>query len=248
MVPSLDLCNQLRALGFKNVTYLGRGVDSGLFAPERRCAELRRSWGLSDGGLAVLYVGRIAPEKNLHLAVEAYRAMYQVDDSIKFILVGDGPLRSVLQKQNPNLIFCGMRTGEALARHYASGDIFLFPSETETFGNVTLEAMASGLAVVAYNYAAAKLHITHGGTGLLAPCGDSKAFIEFATRLVREAGWLYQLRTQARAYAAALSWSDVIEKFESWLTDTLTETDTAVHVAPPPHPLAIAGVGRLNRW
>jgi glycosyltransferase involved in cell wall biosynthesis len=121
----------------------------------------------------------------------------------------------------------------------------LFPSETETFGNVTLEAMASGLAVVAYNYAAAKLHITHGETGLLAPCGDSKAFIDSATRLVREARWLYKLRTQAREYAAALSWPDVIEKFESWLTGALTGTDTAVHAAPPAHPLAIAGVGRL---
>ncbi|MBV8358677.1 MAG: glycosyltransferase family 1 protein [Deltaproteobacteria bacterium] len=245
MVPSFDLRDGLHALGFKNLTYLGRGVDSSLFAPEHRCAELRQSWGLSDRGLAVLYVGRIAPEKNLRLAIEAYRAMCQVDDSIKFILVGDGPLRSILQIQYPNLIFCGTRTGEALARHYASGDIFLFPSETETFGNVTLEAMASGVAVVAYNYAAAKLHITHGETGLLAPCGDSKAFIGLATRLVREMGWLYQLRTQAREYAAALSWSDVIEKFESWLTDALTGSNTAVRATPPPRPLAIAGMGRL---
>jgi len=245
MVPSIDLRNRLQALGFKNVTFLGRGVDSSLYAPERRCTELRRSWGLSDRGLAVLYVGRIAPEKNLPVAVEAYRAMCQVNNAIKFILVGDGPLRTSLQKKHPNLIFCGMKAGEALARHYASGDIFLFPSETETFGNVTLEAMASGLAVVAYNYAAAKLHISHGETGLLVPCGDSKAFVNSAARLVGEARWLYKLRTQARNYAAALNWSHVIETFESWLIDALADTHTAVGVASPAHSLAMPGVGRL---
>jgi glycosyltransferase involved in cell wall biosynthesis len=240
MVPSLDLRDRLQAHGFKNVTFLARGVDSSLFAPERRCSKLRRSWGLSDHGLAVLYVGRIAPEKNLQVAVEAYRAMYQVDSSIRFILVGDGPLRAILQKKDPNLIFCGMKTGEVLARHYASGDIFLFPSETETFGNVTLEAMASGLAVVAYNYAAAKLHIAHGETGLLAPCGDSKAFVDAAAQLVRDVRSLYKLRTQARQYAAALNWFHVIETFEAWLTDTPPGTDTAVRAASLPPPLAIA--------
>jgi len=228
IVPSFDLRDSLRALGFKNVTFLGRGVDSILFAPKRRCAELRRSWGLGECGLAVLYVGRIAPEKNLRVAVEAYRAMHQINDAIKFILVGDGPLRASLQTEHPNLIFCGMKTGEALARHYASGDIFLFPSETETFGNVTLEAMASGLAVVAYDYAAAKLHISHGETGLLVPCGNSKAFVDSAARLAGEARWLDKLRTQARNYAAALNWSDVIETFESWLIGTLADGHTAV--------------------
>jgi glycosyltransferase involved in cell wall biosynthesis len=244
MVPSLELRDRLQAHGFRNVTFLGRGVDSHLFAPECRCAELRRSWGLSDCELAVLYVGRIAPEKNLRVAVEAYRAMYQFDNSIKFILVGDGPLRITLQKRHPNLIFCGIKTGKALARHYASADIFLFPSETETFGNVTLEAMASGLAVVAYNYAAAKLHISHGETGLLVPCGDSKAFIDSAAELVHEPRWLYKLRTQARQYAAALNWSHVIETFESWLADALAGTHTAVRVTPPAQPLPIASVGR----
>jgi glycosyltransferase involved in cell wall biosynthesis len=248
IVPSLELRDRLQALGFKNLTFLSRGVDSSLFTPERRCADLRQRWGVSDRGLAVLHVGRIAPEKNLRVAVEAYYAMRQVDDSIKFILVGDGPLRTSLQNKHPNLTFCGMQTGDALARHYASADIFLFPSETETFGNVTLEAMASGLAVVAYNYAAAKLHISHGETGLLVPCGDSKAFIDSAARLAREPRWLYKLKTQAREYTTALNWSDAIETFETWLTAALTESHTAVGAASPAHPLAMAGVGGCDRW
>jgi len=244
MVPSVELRDRLTAGGFKNVTFLARAVDSDLFTPKRRCDELRRRWGLSDRQLAVLYVGRIAPEKNLRIAVEAYRAMHRVDDSIKFILVGDGPLRTLLQKQHPDLIFCGMKTGEELAKHYASGDIFLFPSETETFGNVTLEALASGLAVVAYNYAAAKFHISHGESGLLVPCGDSKAFIDCAAVLVREARFLHKLRTQAREHAAALNWSHVIEMFESWLTDALAGNHGAVLAASPAHRLAMAEVGR----
>jgi glycosyltransferase involved in cell wall biosynthesis len=112
-------------------------------------------------------VGRVAAEKNLELAIESYRALKLFSDGVKFVIVGDGPLRRALQREHTDLIFAGMHTGEQLARHYASAAVFLFPSETETFGNVTLEAMASGLVVIAYNYAGAKVLITHGETGLL---------------------------------------------------------------------------------
>jgi Glycosyl transferases group 1 len=96
------------------------------------------------------------------------------------VAVGDGPLRTALQAACPDLLFCGARTGEALAAHYASADVFLLPSETETFGNVTLEAMASGLAVVAYDYAAARVHVRSGESGVLVPCGQPDAFVAAA--------------------------------------------------------------------
>jgi len=136
-------------------------------------------------------------------------------------------------------------TGETLARHYASGDIFLFPSETETFGNVTLEAMASGLAVVAYDYAAARLHIAQNESGMLAPCGDARAFIGCATRLVADRRLLQKVRTTARQCAASLSWSRVIEKFESWLTGLPAESDPVLPVSMPAQSLANGSVGRL---
>jgi glycosyltransferase involved in cell wall biosynthesis len=142
LVASGDLRARLQGLGFKNVNVLGRGVDNNLFASQRRSPLLRSRWGLSDNDLAVLYVGRLAPEKNVRLAVEAYRAMTGRGGFAKFVLVGDGPIRAALENEHPDLIFTGLRTGEELAGHYASGDVFLFPSETETFGNVTLEAMA----------------------------------------------------------------------------------------------------------
>jgi glycosyltransferase involved in cell wall biosynthesis len=217
LVPSVDLRDWLQLLGFKNVNILARGVDSQLFTPERRSTALRRHWGLADNDLAILYVGRVAPEKNLRLAVNAYRAMQRLNDAVKFVIVGDGPLRATLQKEHPDLIFRGICTGEQLAEYYASADVFLFPSETETFGNVTLEAMASGLVVIAYNYAAAKMHITHGETGVLAPYGDSHAFVDSATKLVREPWTLHKIRRQAREYITVLDWSRIVERFETLL-------------------------------
>jgi glycosyltransferase involved in cell wall biosynthesis len=169
IVASVDLRDRLQTIGLKNVSVIGRGIDNRLFTPKRRSSALRRMWRASRSDLVVLYVGRIAPEKNLGLAIESYRAMQRVNNAVKFVIVGDGPLRAALQKKHPDLIFCGVHTGEELAKRYASADVFLFPSETETFGNVTLEAMASGLGVVAYDYAAARMHITHGATGVLAP-------------------------------------------------------------------------------
>jgi glycosyltransferase involved in cell wall biosynthesis len=227
LVPSVDLRNRLRAMGLNNVSVLGRGVDCQLFTPERRCAALRRTWGVSDNDLAVLYVGRVAPEKNLGLAVAAYRAMQRHSASMKCVVVGDGPLRAALQKAHPDLVFCGVYTGEQLAKHYASADVFLFPSETETFGNVTLEAMASGLVVVAYNYAAAHLHMTHGETGVLVPYGEPQAFVDAAVKLARAPQSLHTIRQHARAYAASLDWQCVVEKFVAFLTGALDATHTA---------------------
>jgi glycosyltransferase involved in cell wall biosynthesis len=231
LVPSVDLRDRLQAVGIHNVSVLGRGVDSQLFTPERRCAALRRTWGVSDSDLAVLYVGRVASEKNLGLAVAAYRAIQQFSASVKFIVVGDGPLRAPLQKAHPDLIFCGVQIGEQLAKHYASADVFLFPSETETFGNVTLEAMASGLVVLAYNYAAAHMHMTHGETGVLVPYGEPQAFIDAAVKLARAPQSLDTIRQQARAYVGSVNWQCVVERFVTLLTGALVESHTAPTLA-----------------
>jgi glycosyltransferase involved in cell wall biosynthesis len=147
LVATPELRDQLLAGGFQNLSVLGRGVDSRLFSPQRRSAALRRAWGASEADLVVLWVGRLAPEKNIALAIEAYRAMQRARSSLRFVVVGDGPSRAELQRAHPDLLFCGALRGERLAAHYASADVFLFPSETETFGNVTLEALASGLVV-----------------------------------------------------------------------------------------------------
>ena len=231
LVPNVGLRDHLQTIGLKNVSVLGRGVDSQLLTPARRCAALRRTWGVAENDLAVLYVGRVAPEKNLGLAVAAYRVMQQCSASMKFIVVGDGPLRVPLQRAHPDLIFCGVRAGEHLARHYASADVFLFPSETETFGNVTLEAMASGLVVVAYNYAAAHMHMQHGETGILVPYGEPQAFVDAAVQVVRAPQSLDKIRRQARAYVSSLDWQSVVERFVTLLIGTPGENHTVPALA-----------------
>lgn len=222
VVPSSDMREQLQHAGFTNVSILDRGVDSQLFSPARRRASLRAQWGLADDDVAVLYVGRVALEKNLHVAVDAYRAMQRSGKPLKWIIVGDGPLLPLLQQQHADVIFCGILSGERLAEHYASADVFLFPSETETFGNVTLEAMASGLAVVAYDYAAAHLHIQHEQNGLLAPLGAAHAFVHAASRLVHEPHTRNALRRNARRSIEGFDWQRVVKRFELLLMDTCT--------------------------
>ena len=147
--------------------------------------------------------------------------MQRFDNAMKFMIVGDGPQRATLQKGHPDLLFCGAHRAESLAKHYASADIFLFPSDTETFGNVTVEAMASGLAVIAYDYAAARMHITHGETGILVPYGESHTFVAAAIELAQAPHSLPKMRRQARDYVAVLGWQCVVRQFETLLTATL---------------------------
>src|SRR6202008_2430315 len=126
----------------------------------RRDEALRASWGAGPRQLVVIHVGRIAPEKNLDLAVRSFRAIQDVAADARFVWVGDGPARAALAAENSDFVFAGVRRGEELARHYASADLFVFPSLTETFGNVTLEALASGVPTVAFDYGAARERVT----------------------------------------------------------------------------------------
>ena len=226
LVPSADLLARLREAGFENLALLGRGVDHDLFNPARRRMELRARWGVSAEGLVALYVGRIAAEKNVGLAIEASRAMQRTGRVERLVVVGDGPLRDGLERAHPGVLFCGTQTGAALAEHYASADLFLFPSETETFGNVVLEAMASGLVVVAYDYAAAHAHLRPSDAGIVVPCGEARAFVDAAVALASAApSALERMRERARTHARWLDWGAVVDRFEAFLAgaDTALE-------------------------
>jgi len=214
LVPTAGIRRELLAHGYENIEIIGRGVDTQLFHPGRRDAALRAQWGVGENETAVLYVGRLAAEKNLALVFRAFDAMREAHPASRLILVGDGPERASWQAKRPDAIFCGTRIGEALAAHYASGDVFLFPSLTETWGNVTIEAMASGLAVVAYDCAAAEEVIRHGENGLKAPPEDEDAFIAQALSLASNGPLQRRLGTAAAARAAQLSWDAIIDSFE----------------------------------
>lgn len=215
MVPTEAMKKQLAALGFRDLSVVSRGVDTRRFDPRRRDSSLRQSWGALDDDPVVIHVGRMSPEKNLQDLFAAFEVMKSRAPRARLVLVGDGPQRAQLQAQYPHAVFAGMRVGEELASYFASGDIFLFPSLTETYGNVTMEAMASGLAVIAYNYAAAAEHIQHGRNGMLAPLGNSGEFLSAAAELVTDHVHYREIGAQARASAENLDWARVVEQLES---------------------------------
>jgi glycosyltransferase involved in cell wall biosynthesis len=225
LVPTEELRQDLQGAGYRNLLVVARGVDTALFHPCRRSSELRRQWGVADGDLVVLYVGRLAAEKNLSLVGEAYRRMREANPRARLVFVGDGPEREALQARFPEAIYAGMRTGEDLARHYASADVFLFSSATETFGNVTLEAMASGLAVVAYDYAAARDHLRHGENGLLAPLDDAREFVRQAERLAVSPVDVARFGLAGRDTAERADWEDVHDRFENILLGIVQEEE-----------------------
>jgi glycosyltransferase involved in cell wall biosynthesis len=234
MVPTDELVEDLGRLGFERLRVVGRGVNARTFSPERRRAELRSRWGAGEDDIVALCVSRFAPEKNFPLVLEAYAAMRRANPSVKLVLVGDGPLLEELRAANTGSVIAGRLVNGELSAHYASADVFLFPSVTETFGNVTLEAMASGLAVVAYRYAAARQHIADGVSGLLAEPGDRAGFIAHAVSLAREPQFARELGRAARTAAEPVSWERITADFEAVLHETArahTARQEPAHVA-----------------
>jgi glycosyltransferase involved in cell wall biosynthesis len=214
LVPTAQMKADLEALSFERITVIGRGVDSCLFNPARRSEALRAAWGCRENDTVALHVGRIAPEKNVELFAKAAEEMRAVDPTVRVVLVGDGPQGPALRKRFPDFVFAGMRRGEDLAAHYASADVFVFPSTTETFGNVTVEAMASGLAIVAYDYAAARQHLRHWVSAVLAPFGDASEFVRMAGLLARGPQLRRRLGLEARRTAETITWDKVFDDLE----------------------------------
>ncbi|KON80500.1 glycosyltransferase family 1 protein [Azoarcus sp. PA01] len=216
-VATAALADELRSCGYRHLACVGRGVDTELFSPRRRSAALRASWGLGPGQLAVLHVGRLAPEKNPAVVLEAFRALREAHPGARLVWVGEGPLRRQLERDAADQVFAGVQRGVALAEHFASADLFLFPSVTETFGNVTLEAMASGLPIVAYDLGAAREHLVDGVCARVLPPGGDAGFIEAACALAADADARRAFGVAARQVAEQLAWPLILERFETHL-------------------------------
>jgi glycosyltransferase involved in cell wall biosynthesis len=212
--PTAELNQQLARDGFARLRLLARGVDTRLFSPAHRSEPLRAQWGAAPDDLAVVHVSRLAAEKNYPLLIEAFTAIRAAQPRAKFILASDGPLRKKLQRAHPWIHFTGFLDAHSLAAHYASADFFVYASLTETFGNVVLEAMASGLPVSAFDYAAAARFIRHGENGWLVPLGDHEAFLAGAKTLAADAALRRRLGAAARATAEIVPWDGVIAGFE----------------------------------
>jgi glycosyltransferase involved in cell wall biosynthesis len=230
-VPTQALHDELVFAGFERLVVLGRGVDTQRFSPAKRCEALRAEWDCARSPV-LLYVGRLAVEKNVALALAAFEAVRLRLPHAQMVVVGEGPLRRKLEAEFPAARFVGVQRGEALARHYASADLFLHPSLSPAFGNVTLEALASGLPVVAFDSAGSAEHVNDCDNGLLVPTGDERSFVAATCSLAWQHRHLSGLRDHARRVALTAQWPDVLGRFESELAATLSEHGLTTPVAP----------------
>lgn len=231
LVPTEPLRQRLARSGFERLHVVPRGVDTTRFGPAHRSPALRAQWGAAPCDLVLGCVGRLAPEKSLLLAIEAYRRLHGRDARLRLVMVGDGPQRGALQAACPDAVFAGVQQGGALAAHYASFDLFLFPSRTETFGNATVEALASGLPVIAFDHAAAGQLITTGHNGLLAPVDDAAAFLTLAAQAAGDAALRARLGEAARCTALSLGWDSVVRSFEARLAQVAGHADIRLSCA-----------------
>lgn len=228
--PAPDIAQSLRDEGYKRVEIFSRGVNCEQFSPQHRDEPLRASWQAEDDTPVALYVGRIAAEKNIPLVLRTFHRLQKKNPQLRCVLVGDGPRREQLEKENPQFVWAGPQRGADLARYYASADLFLFASTTETFGNVILEAMASGLTVASYDYAAASLLIENGVNGFsCSPLGNRKQFFRCAEKALENAQ-NQELRDRARARASTETWQTIASRF-------MHHIETLTPPKPEPTPL-----------
>jgi len=209
-VPSESVRQALLADGLRdNFKPWPRGIDMARFSPAKRSTSWRARYGMGPGELVILHVSRLVREKRLDTLTAALR---QLTVPHRVLIVGDGPEREFVQGELPNAIFTGFLAGEDLAAAYASSDIFVFPSDSESFGNVTLEAMASGLPCVCADATGSRSLVAAGETGFLAPADDAAAFARHITTLAQGRALRAALGEAARLRAQSFSWEETLAK------------------------------------
>jgi len=230
LTPSRESEKVLHKLGVKSTDIFGRGIDYHRFSPDYYSKNLRVELGIDDK-IVMLYVGRISPEKDLDIlrgAMDKLNEKYK--EHIALLMTGDGPMKDELEKTMPdNVIFTGYKKGQDLARIYASADIFAFPSSFETFGNVVLEALASGTPALGVDQGGVKSIIEHGHTGYLARAKDVDSFTYYLEQLILNDFDRKKFAVAGRTYAQTKSWesilSGLLEIFASYTGDKVMADD-----------------------
>jgi phosphatidylinositol alpha 1,6-mannosyltransferase len=210
-VPSRPIFDELASHHFKNLDLLPHGVDTSVFSPSFKNPEWKKSIG-AEGKTVLLYVGRLVWEKDLATLAAAYRLMRRENSDAVLVIVGDGPVRSDLQQLIPDAIFLGYCSGKRLSECYASSDVFLFPSSTETFGMVTLEAMASGLVPVCAHAGGAAGLIRHGKTGMLAKSRDAEDFARACLEVISDKSKKSRMASAAYSYSLDHTWDAIADR------------------------------------
>lgn len=210
VTPSMESSKELQKYGVREISIFSRGIDCGNFSPEKRNDEFRKFYAVEDK-ILLLYVGRLSPEKDLDILKASMIKLNEVyKDKISLIITGEGPMKAELEQTMPdNVIFTGYKKGRELAEIYASCDIFAFPSSFETFGNVVLEASASGLPVVGVKEGGVLELIHHGETGYLSNPRDSESFSALLEQLIVDPDIRYNFSKNGRIFAQSKSWNSV---------------------------------------
>jgi len=193
-----------------------RGVQIDRFTPAKRSMELRRKLGFADNEVVVTFVSRLVIEKGLDVFAEVVNQLKDEGLPVRCLVVGEGPARAELTEWLPRAVFLGHQAGDDLAAAYASSDVFFFPSETETFGNVTLEAMASGLPTVCADATGSKSLVLDGKTGYLVTPRSIERFTDRVRVLIRDVEKRHEMGAAARAEAETYSWRIILGRIHAY--------------------------------
>lgn len=212
LAPSQETIGSLRSHGFTGLRLWSRGIDCSLYNPQKRSGSVRERYGIK-APLLLIYVGRIAPEKDLATLLHAMQQLPQSTAAqVHLLVVGDGPLLPELRGQSPDHVtFTGAKHGDELAELYASADLFVFPSSTETFGNVVLEAMASGLPVLAAGAGGTKDLVVPGITGKLFRPHHADELVQEICVLAEQPERRAAMGFEGRQRALGYSWESIFD-------------------------------------
>ncbi|ULL18970.1 glycosyltransferase family 1 protein [Paenibacillus sp. H1-7] len=235
-VPSRSTMNHLQEKGLKNLEIWSRGVEAKQFQPVVDRTRIWQQYDISPGKFVILFVGRLAPEKSVDVLMDTFAALSEdVRASSHLVITGDGPLYKPLLEQCGAMLdvtFTGFKQGKDLADLYAAADVFLFPSSTETFGNVVLEAMASGTAVIGSAAGGVKDNIVHCETGMLCKPGDISEFVHAVELLYHNEEYRSNISMAGRQYSLQQSWEHIFNGlYESYLA-VLHESGPMVRSCP----------------
>lgn len=207
--PSHETKHHLKNIGVSKTTIFGRGIYTDQFSPSYRSESFRQEF--QDQPFIYLYVGRVSGEKELQLGLEAFKRMKTIYHNIEFLVVGDGPKKQSYEKMYPEARFLGYKTGETLSMIYASSDVFVFPSPTETLGNVVLEAMASGLPVIVANQGGVLENVKHLSNGMIAESQDVDAYYNHMKTYYDDQHHYKQTKLHALEHVKKKSWHDIFK-------------------------------------
>jgi glycosyltransferase involved in cell wall biosynthesis len=210
LAPNESTKNKLDSKGIRNIALWSRGIDRKLFDPARRSVTLRRSWN-AEGKTVFIYAGRFVLYKDIEVVISLYRRFMDegYGDRVRFVMLGSGPEEERMMRQMPEAVFAGYLTGEALPEAYASGDVFLFPSTTEAFCNVVLEALASGLPAVVSNEGGCMELVNRSRAGFVARAGDVDSFFAACLRLLQDGATLSEMKALGLEFVEDKSWSRI---------------------------------------